>query len=145
LQQHAIRATHIKTFVRDLPRALSQWPRTKAVVVPSRRETFSNIPLEVALWAREKGPVIVASTADGFIDQIEPGITGFLAEISSLEQITQTVRQVLDLSPEAQATIRHRAHQRVVQTYNFAHNFPATLAWLWQGQSRRTSEDAHRS
>ena len=83
LQQHAIRATHIKAFTRDLPRALCQWPRTKIVVVPSRQETFSNIPLEVALWAREKGPVMVASTAGGFVDQIEPGTTGFLVDISS--------------------------------------------------------------
>jgi glycosyltransferase involved in cell wall biosynthesis len=145
LQQHAIRATHIKVFARDLPRALCQWPRTKAVVVPSRRETFSNIPLEVALWAREKGPVIVASTADGFVDQIEPGITGFLVDTSSGEQITQTLRQVLDLSPEVQATIRHRAHQRVVRTYDFVQNFPATLAWFWQREARRAGEDARRS
>ena len=81
LQQHAVRATHIKVFTRDLPRALCQWARTKIVVVPSRHETFSNIPLEVALWAREKGPVLVASTAGGFVDQIEPGITGFLVDI----------------------------------------------------------------
>jgi len=65
LQQHAIRATHIKAFTRDLPRALCQWPRTKMVVVPSDTKTFSNIPLEVALWARENGPVVVASTLVG--------------------------------------------------------------------------------
>ena len=132
LQQHAIRATHIKAFTRDLPRALCQWPRTKIVVVPSRQETFSNIPLEVALWAREKGPVMVASTAGGFVDQIEPGTTGFLVDISSRKRITQTLRQVLDLSPEAQANIRHRAHQRVVQTYDFKKNFLATLGWFWR-------------
>ena len=132
LQQHAIRATHVKAFTRDLPRALCQWPRTKIVVVPSRQETFSNIPLEVALWARKQGPVMVASTAGGFVDQIEPGITGFLVDISSRKRITQTLRQVLDLSPETQANIRHRAHQRVVQTYDFKKNFLATLGWFWQ-------------
>lgn len=132
LQQHAIPATHIKAFTRELPRALCQWPRTKAVVVPSRHETFSNIPLEVALWAREKGPVIVASTAGGFVDQIEPGITGFLVDISSSQNITQTLRRVLDLSPEAHATIRRRARQRVVKAYDFKQNFPTTLRWFWQ-------------
>src|SRR5262249_950431 len=96
LEKHAIRATHIKAFTRDLPRALCQWPRTKIVVVPSRHETFSNIPLEVALWARETGPVIVASAAGGFVDQIEPGVTGFLVDISSTRHLTQTLEQVLD-------------------------------------------------
>jgi glycosyltransferase involved in cell wall biosynthesis len=142
LQEHAIRATHVKVFTRDLPRALCQWARTKIVVVPSRHETFSNIPLEVALWAREKGPVIVASNAGGFVDQIEPGITGFLVDILSCQDVTQMLHQVLDLSPETQAAIRHRAHQRVVQTYDFIHNFPATLDWFWHKEARRTGQHA---
>jgi glycosyltransferase involved in cell wall biosynthesis len=137
LQQYAIRATHIKAFTRDLPRALCQWSGTKMVVVPSRHETFSNIPLEVALWARENGPVVVASTTGGFVDQIEAGVTGFLVDISSCQHITQTVLQVLDLSPHAHAAIRHQAYQRVLHTSDFVHNFPATLRWFWQREPRR--------
>jgi glycosyltransferase involved in cell wall biosynthesis len=142
LQQHAIRATHIKVFTRDLPRALCQWARTKIVVIPSRHETFSNIPLEVALWARDKGPVIVASATGGFVDQIDPGITGFLVDIGSSQHVTQTVHQVLELSPVAQAAIRHRAHHRVVQTYDFIHNFPATLNWFWGRKATRRGQGA---
>ena len=140
VEKHAIRATHIKVFTRDLPRALCQWARTKIVVVPSRHETFSNIPLEVALWAREKGPVIVASAAGGFVDQIEPGITGFLVDTLSSQNITQTLHQVLDLSEAAQAKIRHRAHQRVLRRYDFIQNFPATLDWFWQREPRRPGQ-----
>lgn len=132
LQQHAIRATHIKAFTRDLPRALCQWPRTKMVVVPSRHETFSNIPLEVALWARENGPVVVASTIGGFVDQIEVGITGFFIDISSSQHITQTLLHVLDLSEDEHAAIRSQAYQRVIRAFDFAQNFPVTLRWFWQ-------------
>ena len=142
LQKHAIRATHIKAFTRDLPQALCQWARTKIVVVPSRHETFSNIPLEVALWARERGPVIVASTAGGFVDQIEPGITGFLVNILSRQHVTETLQQVLDLSPKDQTTIRHQAHQRVVRTCDFTRNFSATLRWFWQGERRKPGQQA---
>jgi glycosyltransferase involved in cell wall biosynthesis len=132
LQQHHIRATPIKAFTRDLPRALCHWPRTKMVVVPSLQETFSNIPLEVALWAREKGPVVVTSTAGGFVDQIEPGITGFLVDMSSCEAMSQTLLHVLDLSPHAHAAIRQQAYQRVVRAFDFVQNFPATLRWFWR-------------
>src|ERR1700722_10272467 len=132
LRQNGLRATHIKAFTRDLPRTLCQWPRTKIVAVPSRYETFSNIPVEVALWAREKGPVVVASAAGGFVDQIETGITGFLTDTSSSQQLTQTLRLVLDLSPEGHAAIRQRAYQRVVKLYDFEQNFSATLRWFWQ-------------
>jgi glycosyltransferase involved in cell wall biosynthesis len=132
LRQHAIRATHIKAFTRDLPRALCQWSRTKAVVVPSRRETFSNIPLEVALWAREQGPVVVASAVGGFVDQIEAGVTGFLVDISSAQHITETLLHVLDLPHDAHAAIRRQAYRRVIAAFDFTQNFPATLRWFWR-------------
>jgi glycosyltransferase involved in cell wall biosynthesis len=131
LQQYQIPATHVKQFTRELPRALCQWPGTKMVVVPSRHETFSNIPLEVALWARDRGPVTVTSTAGGFADQIEPGITGFVVNIASGPAMTQTLQQALDLSPHAHTAMRRQAYQRVVQTYDFAHNFPETIRWFW--------------
>ena len=83
---------------------------------------------------------MVASTAGGFVDQIEPGTTGFLVDISSRKRITQTLRQVLDLSSETQANIRHRAHQRVVQTYDFKKNFLATLGWFWQREIRSAGQ-----
>jgi glycosyltransferase involved in cell wall biosynthesis len=137
LHQHQIRATHIKTFTRDLPRALCQWAGTKMVVVPSRQESFSNIPLEVALWARETGPVVVTSTAGGFVDQIEAGVTGFFIDISSYQHITQTLLHVLDLSQDAHTAIRHQAYQRVIRAFDFAKNFPATLRWFWQREPRR--------
>jgi glycosyltransferase involved in cell wall biosynthesis len=137
LRQHAIQATHVKAFTRDLPRALCQWPRTKMVVVPSLHETFSNIPLEVALWARENGPVVVASRVGGFVDQIEAGVTGFFIDSSSVQHITQTLLHVLDLSPEAHADIQHQAYQRVTRAFDFAENFPTTLHWFWQRERRR--------
>jgi glycosyltransferase involved in cell wall biosynthesis len=102
------------------------------VVVPSRHETFSNIPLEVALWARENGPVVVASTIGGFVDQIDAGITGFFIDISSSQHITQTLLHVLDLSEDAHAAIRYQAYQRVIRAFDFAQNLPVTLRWFWQ-------------
>lgn len=137
LQQHAMRATHVKAFSRDLPQALCQWPRTKMVVVPSHHETFSNIPLEVVLWARENGPVVVASTVGGFVDQIETGVTGFLVDMSFGQRITETMLQVLELSPDVHATIRHQAYQQVTQTFDFTENFPATLRWFWEREPAR--------
>ncbi len=141
IERHQIRCTHVKRFTRELPRALCQWPRTKMVVAPSRRETFSNIPLEVALWAREQGPVSVTSTAGGFIDQIEPGVTGFLLDIESRAAMTETLRKVLDLSPKAHAAIRRQAYQRVVHAYDFTRNFPVTLDAFW-GQRAREGRSA---
>jgi glycosyltransferase involved in cell wall biosynthesis len=131
LAEYRIRATHIRHFTRDLPRALCQWPHTKMVVIPSQQETFSNIYLEVALWARENGPVVVASQVGGFVDQIEPGTTGFFIDTASPEAMRYTLQHVLDLPPQAHAAIRRKAYQRVAREHDFRRNFPNTLHWLW--------------
>jgi glycogen synthase len=102
------------------------------VVVPSRHETFSNIPLEVALWAREHGPVVVASNVGGFVDQIEVGVSGFLIDMTSSRHVTRTLRQVLDLSHHDHAAMRQQAYRRVSAAFDFAQNFPRTLRWFWQ-------------
>jgi glycosyltransferase involved in cell wall biosynthesis len=132
LAAHGIRATHIKHFTRELPRALCQWPRTRMVLMPSQQETFSNIFLEVALWAQHGGPVAVASRVGGFADQIEPGVSGFFLDLTSHDAMTHTIQQVLDLPHDTHATIRHNAYARVVQQYDFTQNFPATLRWFWR-------------
>src|SRR5262245_7148363 len=139
LAAHRISATHIKTFTRELPRALCQWLGTRMVVVPSRQETFSNIPLEVALWARQRGPVVVASRVGGFVDQIEDGVTGFFIDPTSPEAITQTVQHVLNLSETQRASIRRQAYEKVVRLYNFEQNFPVTLRWFWGTHAPQTS------
>jgi glycosyltransferase involved in cell wall biosynthesis len=132
LLQHRIRATHVKHFTRELPQALCQWPRTKMVAIPSRQETFSNIVLEVALWARDNGPVVVASTAGGFVDQIEAGKTGFFLDLASRQAMSHTLQQVFHLPALQHASIRRQAYQRVLRHYDFRQNFPATLHWMWQ-------------
>ncbi|MGQ4810537.1 D-inositol-3-phosphate glycosyltransferase [Candidatus Entotheonellaceae bacterium PAL068K] len=131
LAHYGIRATHIKHFTRDLPRALCQWSGTRMVVLPSRQETFSNIPLEVALWARAGGPVVVASKVGGFLDQIDAGKTGFFIDCESRSRASVTLEHVLQLSPTQHVAIRHQAYQRVVSRYDFQQNFPTTLRWLW--------------
>jgi glycosyltransferase involved in cell wall biosynthesis len=139
LAAHGIRATHITHFTRELPRALCQWPRTRMVLLPSQQETFSNIFLEVALWARQSGPVVVASRIGGFLDQIEPGVTGFFLNLASPDAMAHTLRQVLDLPAEPHAAIRRQAAERVVRQYDFRHNFPATLRWFW-GDNRLSAD-----
>jgi len=139
LTVHRLSATHVKTFTRELPQALCQWPRTRMVVVPSRQETFSNIPLEVALWARRRGPVVVASHVGGFVDQIEAGVTGFFIDPTSCEAMGQTVQHVLNLSEAQRANIRRQAYEKVRRRYDFQQNFPATLRWFWAADSQRTS------
>jgi glycosyltransferase involved in cell wall biosynthesis len=135
LAVHRIPSTHIRTFTRELPRALCQWPRTRLVAVPSRQETFSNIPLEVALWAQHQGPVVVASRVGGFVDQISDGKNGFLMDCSTPQAMAATLQQVLTLPPQHHDRMRACAYERVVQRYDFRQHFPRTLQWFWGDQA----------
>ena len=117
------------------------------VILPSRQETFSNIPLEVALWARAEGPVVVAAKVGGFVDQIDEGETGFFIDGASRHRTSATLEHIFELSPGQRAAIRQRAYQRVVSRYNFQRTFPTTLRWLWNaalpggGMRRKTHPD----
>ena len=108
-------------------------------MVSSLQETFSNIPLEVALWARQQGPIVAASHVGGFVDQIEDGVTGFFIDPLSCATMGQTLQQLLNLSEEQRASIRRRAYEKVVCLYDFAQNFPATLHWFWGVPPPRTA------
>lgn len=131
LAARQIPATHIKQFNRELPMALCQWPATRAVVVPSRQETFSNIPLEVGLWARHQGPVVITSDIGGFVDLIEDNRTGFLFTSESHRSLHRTLQRVLALKPNRLSSIRQNLYQRVRQRHDFKHTFPRTLRWFW--------------
>jgi glycosyltransferase involved in cell wall biosynthesis len=135
---HGLAATHITGFTRRLPQALCQWPHTRLVAVPSTQETYSNIPLEVALWARHAGPVVATSRVGGFVDQISEGVNGFFLDITSIDAMSKTVQQVLDLSAAQQAAMRQQAYARVLQRYDFQRNFPATLRWFWGAGDNET-------
>jgi hypothetical protein len=67
----------------------------------------------------------------GFVDQISEGVNGFFLDITSIDAMSKTVQQVLDMSAAQQAAIRQQAYDRVVQRYDFQCNFPATLRWFW--------------
>lgn len=131
LDHHQVPATHIRQFNRELAKALCQWPGTKAVVTPSRQETFSNIPLEVALWAQHQGPVVVAADVGGFVDLIEDNKTGFLFKTESRQSLQQTLQRVFRLSPDIHASIRQNLYQRVTRQHDFQRTLPATLHWFW--------------
>lgn len=134
IELHGLHATLLTRYSRELPRALSQWARTRAVVCPSRGEPLSNIPFEVSLWARNQGPVLLCSNVDGFPEQIEHGETGFLFVPDSAADLSAKLTTILELDATKAARIRTAAYQRVVQECDFARNFRETLRAMWGGR-----------
>lgn len=96
IKTNNINCTFLQGYNRELPLALSQWKNTKAVVCPSRGEPFSNIPLEVGLWAKDQGAVVIASDIDGFTEQITDGLNGFLFKSDNPKDLSQKIEKCQD-------------------------------------------------
>jgi glycosyltransferase involved in cell wall biosynthesis len=126
-----LRCILITQFTRELPIALSQYKRCKIVVCPSRDEPFSNIPLEVSLWANSQGPVMLTSNVGGFMEQIDNEKNGFIFDINSHEDLTKKIEFILQLSEEKLNSIRSSAYNKVVRERDFFKNFRLLLDSFW--------------
>ncbi len=132
IQEGGIECTLITEFTRELPKTLCQYERCKIVVCPSRNEPFSNIPLEVGLWAKDKGPVILASNIGGFMEQINDGENGFKFNINDQEDLTKKIELILGISEDRLRSIRLDAYNKVKKERDFFKNFDSLLGSMWE-------------
>lgn len=131
IKKNSIPCTLITGFSSDLPKALTMWGNTKIVVCPSRGEPFSNIPLEVSLWAKDKGAVIICSNIDGYTEQIEHGVNGYLFDINKEGSLAEQIETVLSLQSAVANKMRKNAYEKVLRERSFRSNFTETLGFFW--------------
>lgn len=132
ITRQRLSASLLVGYSRELPRALSQWPNTRVVVCPSRGEPLSNVPFEVSLWAREAGPVLLCADRDGYREQVEDGVNGFLFAADRSRALARQIGAILDLDAESLCTIRRNAYDKVMRERDFGRNFRDTLAFFWR-------------
>lgn len=142
IAEEGVRATVVTEYNRELPRALCGLPETGAVVCPSRGETLANVPFEVALWAEHAGPVVVAPRRDGFVEQIDDGVTGVLYDPAAPGALTMAIRRALSLTEVRRAGMRAAAYERVRAERDVVRNLAQTLAFFWPPRERKIPESA---
>ena len=122
-----LRATYLDRFSRDLPRALASLPHTVAVACPSRSEPLANLPLEVSLWARHTGPIIIAPALGGFPETITHLDNGLLYDPTAPGALTAALRHALTMDTATHTAMRRRAHRRVAGERDVAAVYADTL------------------
>ncbi|MGH3887388.1 MAG: glycosyltransferase [Pseudonocardiaceae bacterium] len=142
IARQGLRATLVTEYTRELPRALCGLPGTRVVACASRGETLSNVPFEVALWAEYAGPVVVAPRRDGFVEQIDDGVTGVLYDPAAPGGLTAAIRHALGLTEVRRAGMRAAAHARVRAERDVVRNLTQMLAFFWPSQELEISESA---
>ena len=86
-----------------------------AVVVPS--EWYENAPLSV-LEAMAFGKPVIGAQIGGIPEMIDSGQNGFLFKSGDAQELTKTMRTVVDMSPEAISKMGRCARLKVQAEYN---------------------------
>lgn len=83
------------------------------------------------MWAKEQGPVVMASNIGGFIEQIHEGENGFLFDVDNYKDLARKIEYILQLPKEQIDSIRSAAYHKVVKERDFFKNFGLLLDSLW--------------
>jgi glycosyltransferase involved in cell wall biosynthesis len=127
-----VRATCLWQYDRDLPRSLCQIPETRVVACPSLGESLSNVPFEVSLWARHRGPVLVCPAADGYAEQVADAVTGFTyVREDGPEALTMAIRRALRTESDVLDQMRQAAYEQVMEKRDSRLNVLSTLRHYW--------------
>lgn len=130
LRETKISCTPIFYLDLNLPQAICQWKNTKIVAQLSRAEPFGLVSEEVRLWARRKGPVILTSNRDGYLEQIEDCSDGFIVDIENVEEVSYKIDSILDLPEGKLCRIRQKGLDRALRDFDFRVSFLRCLKRL---------------
>lgn len=111
----------------DLPHILLRWSRTKLLLVPSQAEPFGLIPEEARLY-KNPNLRIVAMNKDGFPEQINDGIDGFLTDFTDTEKSSEKIKAVLTLPNKEVKKIAEAGYVRAISNYDLANNLNRSIS-----------------
>jgi glycosyltransferase involved in cell wall biosynthesis len=86
----------------------------EAVVLPSRRE---GLPLSL-LEAGAAGAICIGSRTPGIPEIIQDGVTGYLTDTESVDDLVAGIKKALSLSPEARWRMKQAAQDAVRDQYS---------------------------
>ncbi len=110
----------------ELPKYICQWHNTKIVAQISLKEPFGLIPEDVRCRARNWGPIILASSRDGYLEQITDGYDGFLT-IPESSCVAKKMWTILSLAETTLSGIRKNGFIRACVSYDYAKNLKVFL------------------
>ncbi len=119
IEELGIECTPIFNLDLDLPQAICQWENTKIVAQLSRHEPFGLVPEEVRLWSGDKGPVILTSYCEGYIEQISDGVDGFTVDISEVNSVSKKIDDILSTESSKLKKIKQAGLKRALRDYDY--------------------------
>jgi glycosyltransferase involved in cell wall biosynthesis len=113
-------------FSLEDPRILQACKNLIAVVVPSLREPFGLVPIEVMGNPNTLAPII-ASYVDGIKEEIENEHSGFVFEPGNAIDLARVLNQVMKISINTRHKIKTAGQTIVTSKYNYENNIRTFL------------------
>ncbi|NJL83294.1 MAG: glycosyltransferase family 4 protein [Chloroflexaceae bacterium] len=108
-------------------RAIFRLPNLKSVVVPSLKEPFGLIPIELRYWCNEQAPVLICSNVGGLTELITHDRDGFLVDVKNTAEFAGILTKAIQLSPQEKQAFLHRGKQELAQKWNLPNNIASAI------------------
>jgi glycosyltransferase involved in cell wall biosynthesis len=104
-------------------------------VFPSRYEPFGIVALE----SMACGLPVIVSSAGGWSEAVEDGVTGFLVEPGDVESLRQAMEKIILLGPEKRQQMGHRA-RRIMQEHFSAAEIAGKMETFYRDAVKERSQ-----
>lgn len=104
-----------------LPRIIIQFENTIGVIVPSRKEPFGLIPIEIMGNPYSRAIAIVSNVGE-FPYVIKNAKNGFIFKINNPKMLARQIKMVLNLNEKERQKIKENAFKIVYKKYNYLEN-----------------------
>ena len=106
--------TGIVRYLGYVDNVQAEMASSECIVLPSYREGLSRVLLEASAMARP----IVASDVPGCNDVVDDGVTGFLCEVRSSEDLALKIEKMINLSPNKRTAMGKAGRKKIEQQFD---------------------------
>lgn len=115
----------ITEFNRELPKSIIQSKNICMVVCPSHKECFSNIPLEVSVFGKKSGAVLLCRDIPSYTEPITNSYNGFI--FSDESDLVDKMGKILQMTTTERKQIATNAYHHVTKNYSLIKQFEKLL------------------
>jgi len=127
-QELGIEARFVYTFDPELIASLCQWKKTAAAGILAKMEPCGLIPMEMRMYARNTGGLLIVSDTGGLKEQVDDGVDGFISKQDDDKDVARIIKNILDLPERKKEKIRANGFQTIVDNYTWTTQIVKTLS-----------------
>ncbi len=123
-----INVSFVYKFDPELIASLCQWEKSVAVGILSKFEPCGLIPMEMRMYSRNTGALLIVSDTGGLFEQVNDGVDGFVSKQDDDKDVAKVIKRILNLPDEEKTKIRKNGFVKVLKYYTWTSQILITLS-----------------